>query len=153
VATTPAHETDPRLSPDGRWLAYASDELDAVAHVYVVPFRRPGERVDASQPAAGGPVWGGGRDLLYWFPYPSEVRRITWGEEQGAFEVREDESLWPAQARLGSKMPRAPFDFDPRTKRLLYLDEPRPDASPPPYRMTLFVGFREEVRRRLASAP
>ena len=68
------------------------------------------------------------------------------------FEVRGDDPVWPSLGRDGN-VPSPPFDFDLRTKRLLFLDRPTPDASPPPYRMTLFVGFGEEVRRRLASTP
>ncbi len=153
LAATPAHETGPRLSPDGRWLAYASDELDAVPRVYVVPFQRSGERVHASRPAAGGPVWTGGRELLYWVPFPSQMRHVIWSEQAGAFEVRNDDALWPATIQLGSRMPRAPFDFDPRSKRLLFLDGPAPDPSPPQNTMRFIMGFGEEVKRRLASAP
>lgn len=152
LATTPAHETRPRFSADGRWLAYSSDELDAVPHAYAMPFGRSGDRVDVSRPGARRPLWVGGRELFYWAPFPSEVRRVTGGEEAGVFEVRGDDAVWPSLGR-DAKMPGPPWDFDLRTKRLLFLDRPTPDASPPPYRMTLFVGFREEVSRRLAAAP
>jgi len=151
LASTPAHETRPRFSPDGRWLVYSSDELDAVPHAYVMPFGRTGDRVEVSRPGARVPLWTGGRELVYWAPFPSEVLRVAGSEANGTFEVRADDPVWPALGRDG-KVPAPPWDFDLGTKRLLFLDRPTPDASPPPYRLTLFVGFREEVGRRLGSA-
>ena len=38
LAATPFHETNAALSPDGRWVAYESDEVDGVVQVYVRSF-------------------------------------------------------------------------------------------------------------------
>jgi len=61
-----ADETSPALSPDGHWLAYASNESGAM-EVYVRPFPNTGDgRWQIS--AAGGqePVWAhSGRELFY----------------------------------------------------------------------------------------
>lgn len=151
-AATPANEARARFSADGRWLAYESDELDGLVHVYVAPFGRPGLRVTASRPAGRAPVWAGGRELLYWAPFPSEIRRVTWNERRGNFEVHADDPVW-TPSRDGPRLPSPPFDFDASRKALLFLDDRRPESSPPPYRMTLFAGFGEEVRRRLSAAP
>ena len=48
--------TAPTLSPDGRWLAYASNVSGAV-QVYVRPFPGPGPRVQVSVDGGGSPVW------------------------------------------------------------------------------------------------
>ena len=37
LVSTPARETSPALSPDGKWLAYASDE-SGTFEIYVRPF-------------------------------------------------------------------------------------------------------------------
>src|SRR5262249_2835450 len=40
---TPANETDPAFSPDGHWIAYASDDSGSrVFETYVRPFRQEG---------------------------------------------------------------------------------------------------------------
>ena len=55
----------PSLSPDGRWLAYASDE-SARFEVYVRPFPGPGGQVLISRNGGSEPVWSrDGRELFY----------------------------------------------------------------------------------------
>jgi len=43
IASTRFDETSPQFSPDGRWLAYSSDESGR-PEIYVRPFRRPGTK-------------------------------------------------------------------------------------------------------------
>ena len=55
----------PRFSPDGRWLAYISDESGGY-EVYVQPYPGPGVRVQISQGGGTEPVWNpNGRELFY----------------------------------------------------------------------------------------
>jgi serine/threonine-protein kinase len=152
IPATPANETRPRLSPDGRWLAYESDELDGLVRVNVAPFRRPGSRVTIGRPAGRWHVWSANRELLYWEPFPSRMRHVVGREEAGAFKVVSDEDLWPPPGPDGTRSPTPPFDYDARSRRLMYLERARPDATPPPYRITLFVGFGDEARRRLEAS-
>ncbi len=65
VVKTGFRVDEPQLSPDGRWLAYISEE-SGDWQVYVQPFRRPGERVRVSVDGGGQPKWrGDGRELFY----------------------------------------------------------------------------------------
>jgi serine/threonine-protein kinase len=61
-ATTPFNEFSPRFSPDGKWMAYVSDESGR-EEVYVRSFPGPGSRVQASSGGGVEPVWShdGGR--------------------------------------------------------------------------------------------
>ena len=53
------------VSPDGRWLAYTSDESGA-QEVYVQSFPKPGGKVRISGDGGFGPRWSrGGKELLY----------------------------------------------------------------------------------------
>jgi hypothetical protein len=55
----------PRLSPNGRWLAYLSDESGA-REVYVRPFPGSGSRWAISKDGGDQPVWArNGRELFY----------------------------------------------------------------------------------------
>jgi serine/threonine-protein kinase len=58
----------PEFSPDGRWMAYVSNESGG-AEVYVQPYPGPGEKVRISTDSSNGgtePVWApNGRELFY----------------------------------------------------------------------------------------
>ncbi|MFL5581979.1 MAG: protein kinase domain-containing protein [Gemmatimonadaceae bacterium] len=65
-AATSADETAARISPDGWWVAYTSDESGR-AEVYVDSYKAPGRRVKLSSGGGAHPVWrGDGRELYYW---------------------------------------------------------------------------------------
>jgi len=58
-------ESNARVSPDGRWLAYQSDESGS-PEVYVQSFPKPGHKVRVSGDGGFGPRWSrGGKELLY----------------------------------------------------------------------------------------
>ncbi len=62
---TPFDEGGPTISPNGRWLAYNSNESGQI-EVYVSPFPEPGGRQVVSLDGGSEVVWGGdGRTLYY----------------------------------------------------------------------------------------
>ncbi|MFN8574724.1 MAG: protein kinase [Gemmatimonadaceae bacterium] len=63
---TPADETGARVSPDGRWVAYTSDEAGQ-PEVYISSYAQPRRRVLVSRGGGEHAVWrGDGRELYYW---------------------------------------------------------------------------------------
>ncbi len=61
-------DTAPAFSPDGRWLAYCSNESGRY-EVYVEPFGRTGENVRISSEGGGQPKWRrDGKELFYLAP-------------------------------------------------------------------------------------
>jgi Tol biopolymer transport system component len=65
LLATPANEMQARISPDGRWLAYASDESGAL-EVYVQRYPELGEKRQVSIGGGGQPQWRGDqRELFY----------------------------------------------------------------------------------------
>ena len=59
------NEAYPDFSPDGHWLAYASDESGR-SEVYVQPYPGPGPRQQVSTDGGTGPAWSrDGRELFY----------------------------------------------------------------------------------------
>ena len=65
-ATTPANETAARISPDGRWVAFTSDE-SGKPEVYIDSYPKPVRRTMLSLGGGVHPVWrGDGKELYYW---------------------------------------------------------------------------------------
>ncbi|MFN0010390.1 MAG: protein kinase domain-containing protein [Phycisphaerales bacterium] len=63
--STPFDESAATLSPDGKWLAYHSNE-SGTHEVYVRPFQRPGAKTKVSAGQSGWPRWSpDGKDLYY----------------------------------------------------------------------------------------
>ncbi len=61
----PFNETAPRFSPDGRWLAYISDESGRL-EIYAQAFPGPGEKRTLSSEGGKQPVWShDGREIFY----------------------------------------------------------------------------------------
>jgi hypothetical protein len=62
---TPFNETAPQFSPDGRWLAYISDESGR-DEIYVQPYPGPGGKWEISTEGGTEPVWNpNGQELFY----------------------------------------------------------------------------------------
>jgi serine/threonine protein kinase len=65
LVATRAVEFHSRISPDGRWLAYSSDESGAM-NVYLAPLAQPGLKRSVSTNGGRFPVWSrDGRELYY----------------------------------------------------------------------------------------
>jgi len=65
VVRSPGNDGYPRLSPDGRWLAYVSNESGR-SEVFVQPYPGPGTRVQISADGGIEPLWSrDGRELFY----------------------------------------------------------------------------------------
>jgi serine/threonine-protein kinase len=72
-----ASESQPAWSPDGRWLAYASDATGR-PEVYVRPFPGPGEAIALSANGGSSPAWNpNGRELFYVEPGPGNDRMMA----------------------------------------------------------------------------
>jgi serine/threonine-protein kinase len=79
-------ETDPSFSPDGRWLAYVSNE-SGQSEIYVRGFPGPGGKWRISSEGGRRPVWArDGRELFY-----------SWGDQ-----------LWVADVQTGSNFSAGP---------------------------------------------
>ena len=65
IATTPFREAQAVISPDGKWLAYLSDE-SGQNEIYVRSFPGAGDKWRLSTSGGGEPTWrGDGRELYY----------------------------------------------------------------------------------------
>jgi dipeptidyl aminopeptidase/acylaminoacyl peptidase len=65
LVSTRFTEGSAQFSPDGRWVAYSSNETGRT-EVYLLPFQRAGPRVPISTDGGGSPRWRrDGKELFY----------------------------------------------------------------------------------------
>jgi eukaryotic-like serine/threonine-protein kinase len=92
---TAFQETQPRLSPDGRWLAYQSNESKR-NEIYVVSFPQPGEKWQISTDGGQAPVWSHDGREVYYYSGDSKIMavdikpgtRFQFGAPKALFEAR-----------------------------------------------------------------
>lgn len=124
VATSPATEIDLTVSPDGRWIAYASDE-SGVSEVYVRPFPDAASARWQVSPAGGSdPVWShSGREIFY---RTGRNELVTVGVQPGAnFSVGLPKVLF-STAPYAPLAPEQSYDVSPDDRRFLMIRETAP---------------------------
>jgi hypothetical protein len=100
---TPFAEGAAAFSPDGRWLAYQSNESGTL-EVYVRPFPGPGGKWQVSTAGEVQPVWSrNGKELFYWSGEQIWVASYT-GQE-GSFRA-EKPRVWSRRVAGGFRLVR-----------------------------------------------
>ncbi len=86
---------EPQLSPDGEWLAYASEESGRW-EVYVQPFRGVGERLRVSLDGGGQPKWRRDSRELFYLSIEGQIMAVDVGVSERGLEVGLPRSLFDA---------------------------------------------------------
>jgi serine/threonine protein kinase len=143
---TPAVELEPMFSPDGRWIAYASNESGRF-EIYVRPFPGPGGVWQVSNGGGSFPTWSrSGSRLLY---ATLDQRLMVVDYETGINSFKPSPPRLWASARhrqLGPVIARN-YDLHPDGRRAamsLAADEQAGD------RIVLVSDFLSDVQRRLS---
>jgi serine/threonine protein kinase/Tol biopolymer transport system component len=112
-----AVETMPRVSPDGRWVAFTTDE-SGQDEVVVQPFPEPGGRVQVSANGGSEPVWSrDGRKLFYRGDGHLMAARLATGP---SFAVAARDTLF-ADVYQGAPNPHANYDVMPDGTHFVFL--------------------------------
>jgi serine/threonine-protein kinase len=141
-------EVQPAFSPDGRWLAYTSEE-SGTQEVYVRPFPGPGGRWQVSTGGGVLPLWSrDGRELLFQ-NLDGRVMAVSYTARGDAFEAGKPR-VW-AETRLRS-IGSPNYDLAPDGKRLAAILADEANAEKPPTHLTFLLGFFDELRRKAPAA-
>jgi serine/threonine-protein kinase len=119
LVTSPAVEVEPVVSPDGRWLAYTSDE-SGTPEIYVRPFPDAGSaRWQVSTAGGSDPLWShSGRELFY---RSSQDALTSVAIRPGAtFGFEQPKALFSTSNYL-TNAPVQSYDVSPDDKRFLLL--------------------------------
>jgi hypothetical protein len=142
---TPADEREPVFSPDGRWIAYQSNESGR-SEVFVRPFPGPGGKWQISTAGGFEPTWSRTRrELLYRAP-DNRIAVASYTVDGDSFKA-EKPRLWSEQtiALRGGTDVRS-FDLHPDGERLaVALPSGQPEEKLD--KVTFIFNFFDELRR------
>ena len=139
---TPFNEQFVALSPDGRWMAYCSDETGRM-EVYVRPFPEGGAKILVSLDGGAEPRWSpDGRQLYYIgtkdnVPYLVSARVST----GSAFLVQDRTALFD-MSEFEPAAPHANWDVSPDGSRFAVVHQGQLSE------MVFVLNWTEEVRQR-----
>jgi Tol biopolymer transport system component len=142
----PFIEKDAAFSPDGRWLAYASNETGKL-EVYVQPFPGPGGRWQISAGGGSSPRWSRSSKELFYRAADQRIMVTTYATTGNSFGAGKA-GLWSPN-QFGSGGPTSNFDLHPDGKRLVVLKAPSGVENAPVNKVTFFFNFFEELRRKV----
>jgi Tol biopolymer transport system component len=124
---TTATEVQARFSPDGRWIAYASDETGRW-EVFVEPFPVSGTRSQVSRNGGSQPIWRDNGEELY-FLAPDGKLMSAAAKTGTTFSIDTPRPLF--QTRMRPTYPPYPVDYDVTADAQRFLiNAVRPDTGP-----------------------
>jgi serine/threonine-protein kinase len=138
VVNSPATEVLPVLSPNGRWLAYTSDETGEF-QVFVQAFPGPGGKWQVSNTGGVMPRWSpDGTELFYGRP-PGSLYAVSVDDSSGSFRSGRPEIVFDDLSPGGGS-----YDvFD--SNRFLLIERVGDDSAPAG--VTVVVNWFEELER------
>ena len=140
---TPGEESAPRFSPDGRWLAYSSDESGR-REVYVQPYPGPGGKWQISTDGGQEPVWNSnGRELFY--RIGSKIMAVEIASQQGFSAGTPRMLLEGPYIPTSASLPN--YDVSPDGQRLLMVKPTEQEAAPT--QINVVLNWFEELKKKV----
>jgi eukaryotic-like serine/threonine-protein kinase len=137
---TAFNERSPAFSPDGQWLAYASNESGSF-EVYVRPFPGPVGQWQISTAGGQYPLWSrDGRELVY-ETLDGRVMAVSYSAKHGSFTF-DKPRLW-SETRVLNMGVAPMYDLAPDGKRLAARL-----ADDEVMHLSFLLNFFDELRRR-----
>jgi Tol biopolymer transport system component len=134
-----------QFSPDGRWLAYVSDESGR-NEIYVQPYPGPGRKWQISTEGGTEPLWNpNGRELFYRSGDKMMAAEIA---AQPYFSAGKPKVLFAGQFQQSpNPTPNANYDVSPDGQRFLMLKPGERD--PAPTQINVVANWFEELKRKV----
>ena len=143
---SPFIEVFPSISPDGRWLAYSSDEA-GLFEVYVRAFPDRGGKWQVSSGGGMLPEWSRDGRNLFFQTQDGQVMIAAYSGRGDSF-VAEKPRPWSAK-RLANRGATRTFDVAPDGKRIVALMPVGEQAQKVQNHVIFLENFFDELRRRV----
>ena len=127
-----------RISPNGRWIAYTSNESGKI-EIYVTAANGQGGKWQVSPKGGAFPAWRGDGKELFFFDPTNILMAVDVNEKGSEFSMGQPQRLFQQQATANG----AAFDVTPDGKRFLF-NVGTPDLSAP---LNLVVNWTAEVKK------
>ena len=139
-------EVDPAFSPDGKFLAYASNESGR-GEVFVRPFPGPGGKWRISTDGGKFPAWSRATHEILFLGDDDHIMAVNYTSQGDTFSPGIPHVWSPTQVRrMGIQQN---FDLSPDGKRVVMFPRPTAEQSQGSVHVTFLLNFFDEVRRRV----
>ena len=140
---SPAAEQDPMFSPDGRWLAYQSNENGNRPEIYVRPYPPSAGKWQISTGGGVFPIWSRTRPELF-YSAPNQQIMVASYKVEGSSFVASKPKLW-SPGRFIARPRLSSYDLHPDGNRFALAS---PQGAPANLDKLVFVfNFDDELRR------
>ena len=145
---TPASESFPAFSPDGKWMVYQSNESGR-GEVYVQPYPGPGPRIQVSTQGGSAPTWtSNGTEIVYVASGSglglAQMMAVATKATATGLSVDAPRTLF--EGRFTFTGPVRGYDVTPDGRRFLMV-QPRDPPPQPPVELVLVENWFEELKR------
>jgi serine/threonine-protein kinase len=137
------------FSPDGHWLAYASNE-SGMYEVYVRPFPGPGGRWQISAGGGSWPEWSRDGKQLFYRTSEQKIMVVSYTAAGGSFQADKPRLWSPGDFTYRGQGQN--YSMAPDGKRAVVLKPASGTADAPINKLNFIFNFSDELRRDLAPA-
>ena len=141
--STPFAEKEPNFSPDGRWVAYQSNETGR-NEIYVRPFRGHGEGWRISTGGGTFPIWSRTRRELF-YGADGQIMVAAYTVESDAFRAEKPRVL--SNVRYTHMGPARMFDLRPDGLQFAVAAAAKEEGGGKRDRIVMILNFFDELRR------
>ena len=143
-------EQNGRISPNGRWAAYQSDESGGAWQIYVRPFPGSGRKIQISSDFGSQPVWSPDGKMLY-FRDRQGLMAVSVNTQGEVFRADRPRRL--AEFLIPSNHSQFAYDIEPGGRHFVtrHVSNQAEEQAEPTTHIGFIFNWFEEVRSRLDS--
>ena len=145
---SPFNEREPTFSPDGRWIAYRSDDSGR-DETYVRPFPGPGGKWQISTGGGTNPTWSRTRHELFYGTPDQRIMVAPYTVEGDSFRAEKSRLCSEGRytARLVTGTSFRSFDLHPDGERLALAQVTETQTAAKQDKLVFIFNFFDELRR------